>query len=147
MGVEPIPLSSESSALQRSRNERGTSAIGILAGWWRSLAHTGEVNRQLRNREADLSHMWERVQADPTVVAAVCESIRAAAGWCNGRFVPGDSLWIVLDTSFDSLVTLELLNELEDRLGLELDVEEFPSEGTVGDLVVLCDRLWKQPRA
>jgi acyl carrier protein len=145
MTAVPQPLSSPPLRLQQRLNQQPQALGSWLARWWRSIRHSKIIEQQLATR-SDVEHTWAAAGFELPLAKAVSEAVAVSQGWPSARFIPADPLDLLVDDAFESLSSLELVYELEERLSVQLSEEELQelcALNTVGDLVRWCGSLFQ----
>jgi acyl carrier protein len=77
---------------------------------------------------------------DTTLLATVADAVRAA-----GKLAPGVTIHaetrLVEDLGLDSLDIVGVIMKIEDRFGLQIDVDEVPNFQTVADVLAYVGKL------
>ena len=73
----------------------------------------------------------------------LCSKIKAEIGWPNDRFIPADSIDVVLWMCEDDLEIVEIIMDIEDLFKIKIEDDRIQSicKGTLGDFVDLIASL------
>jgi acyl carrier protein len=77
---------------------------------------------------------------DPTLLAMVIDAVRAAGKVKPSVPIDADTR-LVDDLGLDSLDLVGVIMKIEDRFGLQIDVDEVPNFDRVADVVAYVSRL------